>query len=418
MTLSIIERHGAGDPVMLADPPQRRSTTADSPLLAGTNRLRGARPPTPPLAHPRRAAHSRSPSGAGVGAGAGGGSPSRSGSGGGDATAGAATAAAAANSRAKRERDKSRKKKARKQRHTMSSMATSPEFTAALAAVEARDQDNLGSGADAGDVAALDAAEVTVSDTEAGADGTDADAGAAAAGGGTTTVVSSSVRLVQLVADLKRNIPGNATGAAAVLTDAVEGKLRELARLLEAKGDSARASTRNCVYLRVSGGLRTVVQCCTREAVAFSPRIVAYALRVVSAALATTASNRSYVMLTNLGVPLVEVLASALDQVVSSSDIDSLISQVRSLVVSLPCRVAAVPPLTSPCGCVATVCRRLWMCRCCPRPCTRCGSCFGTSHSRCRSARCAPLSLATASCPRSCPSSRASSRSSATLRRS
>ena len=69
------------------------------------------------------------------------------------------------------------------------------------------------------------------------------------------------------------------------------------------------------------------MQCCTREAVAFSPRIVTHALRVVSAALAGTPSNRSYVLLSNLAVPLVDVLASCLEQVLSTPDIDAVVAQ-------------------------------------------------------------------------------------------
>ena len=116
-----------------------------------------------------------------------------------------------------------------------------------------------------------------------------------------------------------------------VSQDDVETRLRDLARILEAKDtETPSLKPAQCKHVRVSGGLSAAVECCTREAVAFTPRIVSGALRVVSAALVSTPDNRSFVLLSNFGAPLVDVLAACLDQIINTKDVDALISQVRA----------------------------------------------------------------------------------------
>lgn len=109
----------------------------------------------------------------------------------------------------------------------------------------------------------------------------------------------------------------------------MEAKLRELVHLMEAKHDDPRVSQQLATQARVCGALRAAVRCCTKEAVSFTPKTVTYALRVVSTTTANSATNRSYLLLSGLVVPLVDVLSAGLVHFAGTNDIESLASEVR-----------------------------------------------------------------------------------------
>ena len=192
--------------LLLADPPKRRATHTDSPLLlAGRGGGGGS---------------------GGTGTGANAGSAALSAAAAVSSTAGgqASTSTSTSTGKSRREKERARKKKARKLRNAMAAMAASPEFVAALAAVqagatEAADASTTQGGGD-DDRGSVDASTAFADHDAGGVDDTeDGDAVGGSAGGGagleskgdddggdSADVLSSSARLSTVITNLKRAV--------------------------------------------------------------------------------------------------------------------------------------------------------------------------------------------------------------------
>ena len=134
------------------------------------------------------------------------------------------TSTSASTGKSRREKERARKKKARKLRNAMAAMAASPEFVAALAAVqagatEAADASTTQGGGD-DDRGSVDASTAFADHDAGGVDDTeDGDAVGGSAGGGagleskgdddggdSADVLSSSARLSTVITNLKRAV--------------------------------------------------------------------------------------------------------------------------------------------------------------------------------------------------------------------
>lgn len=256
--------------------------------------------------------------------------------------------------RASRERAKAQKKRARKLRSHMAAMAREHPFIEATVRSQAKAQaaaeanrrakvlsDLVASYKGAGDDE-KEAAEVVAKAIAEVHDEAASDAGSSTSGGaggvGSAGATTVNPRLVQLVSELSRAVGlggvGGAPGAserrgtkssdghdpgeadAVGLSSVMETTLRDLCHIMEGSKGTTAASD-ELMLMRVTDGISSAVRCCTKEAVAFSPKVVAYALRVVGACIAAP-ENCTYVLLSNFAAPMVDVLVAGLDQLCAS----------------------------------------------------------------------------------------------------